>query len=86
MVGPTTLVENKATRTMVEGAFDLQIILIDFGQAVDVRHPDAHTLLLRDIERVHLFFQRKDVEIVTNENLLALVTNQAEDAAAEACR
>lgn len=43
---------------------ELQAVLIDFGQAVDIRHPDSSNLLLRDIERVDSFFKRVGVAVM----------------------
>eukprot|EP00536_Pseudo-nitzschia_multiseries_P012553 jgi/Psemu1/260703/estExt_Genewise1Plus.C_4850040 len=36
-----------------------QTVLIDFGQAVEVRHPKAEELLKRDLSRVREFFEKK---------------------------
>jgi len=38
---------------------DLQTVLIDFGQAVEVRHPKAEELLRRDLKRVNEFFTKQ---------------------------
>mmetsp|Transcript_19055 Transcript_19055/g.26889 ORF Transcript_19055/g.26889 Transcript_19055/m.26889 type:complete len:328 (-) Transcript_19055:410-1393(-) len=57
MVCPCHLVEN----TLNEDAKDeaaVQIVMIDFGQAVDVRHPNALELLRRDLLRVKEFFDK----------------------------
>jgi serine/threonine-protein kinase RIO1 len=63
MVVPASLVENRADG--VEGNLDeLQAVLIDFGQAVDIRHPEASELLERDVERVQAFFKKVGVEVI----------------------
>jgi serine/threonine-protein kinase RIO1 len=44
-----------------DGGDSLQIALIDFGQAVDLRHPDASELLRRDLLRVKQFFDKMGI-------------------------
>lgn len=70
LVVPASLVENRA-----EGTEDneLQPVLIDFGQAVDIRHPEALGLLERDMERVQSFFSRVGVEALKKEVALSSV-------------
>merc|ERR1712226_1755919 len=36
----------------------LQVVFIDFGQAVDRNHPSANDYLRRDVDRVHSFFHK----------------------------
>jgi RIO-like serine/threonine protein kinase len=52
---------------------DLQAVLIDFGQAVDTRHPDTIPLLERDLDRVLSFFAQKGVDTPTLHEALALI-------------
>lgn len=52
---------------------DLQIILIDFGQAVDTRHPEASNLLQRDVDRVLTFFAHQGIEIPTLDDTMAII-------------
>ena len=52
---------------------ELQAVLIDFGQAVDIRHPEAPSLLLRDIERVDSFFKRVGVAVIGIEESLKFI-------------
>jgi serine/threonine-protein kinase RIO1 len=43
---------------------ELQIALIDFGQAVDIRHPDADDLLRRDLLRIEEFFEKVGISTI----------------------
>ena len=56
----------------------LQISLIDFGQAVDIRHPEAEELLRRDITRVKQFYDKMGITTISVEAALAYV--QTKDA------
>jgi serine/threonine-protein kinase RIO1 len=72
MVAPASLVENRADG--VEGNLDeLQAVLIDFGQAVDIRHPEASELLERDVDRVQAFFKRVGVEVMDMQACIGFV-------------
>lgn len=51
----------------------LQVALIDFGQAVDLRHPEAVELLRRDITRVKEFFDRQAITTVSVEAAMVYV-------------
>lgn len=55
---------------------DLQAVLIDFGQAVDTRHPDAVILLQRDLDRIKSFFTKQGVETMGAEEALTFVVEQ----------
>ena len=60
-----------------ENVDELQAVLIDFGQAVDVRHPEAPLLLERDIDRVQLFFTRVGgADVMTMDESLRFVTRE----------
>ena len=72
MVVPANFVENVDRKIENEHA-ELQAVLVDFGQAVDVRHPQAHDLLKRDLERVTSFFSRQGVEAMTAAEALRFV-------------
>jgi len=37
-------------------------VLIDFGQAVDLNHPDSVILLQRDLDRIRTFFTKKGLD------------------------
>lgn len=56
----------------------LQIVLIDFGQAVDLRHPEADQLLQRDVSRVKHFYDRMGITTISVEAAMAYV--QTKDA------
>jgi serine/threonine-protein kinase RIO1 len=55
---------------------DLQAVLIDFGQAVDTRHPDAVILLQHDLDRVKSFFAKQGVETMGSVEALAYVVDE----------
>ena len=76
MVVPSYLVQNKAIG--VEDDEDLQIVLIDFGQAVDVRHPEASMMLERDLERIRFFFKRSGVSVMGEQEAIEFVTTPDE--------
>jgi RIO kinase 1 len=52
---------------------DLQTVLIDFGQSVDTRHPDAQELLGRDLLRVKQFFFKQGVPVMSDEEATKFV-------------
>jgi RIO1 family len=49
----------------------LHIALIDFGQAVDWRHPGSEDLLKRDVTRVKEFFDRMGITTIAVEAAMA---------------
>lgn len=57
----------------------LHIALIDFGQAVDWRHPGSEEMLTRDVTRVKEFFDRMGITTIAVEAAMAYV--QTKDAA-----
>ena len=59
LIAPNVQVDHKSKN--IESDEDLQTVLIDFGQAVDVRHPKAEELLKRDLSRVSQFFSKQGV-------------------------
>ena len=61
---PAYLVENQL---VVDARNEIQAVLIDFGQAVDVRHQEAEAWLRRDLERVRTFFTTKGVKTMSVE-------------------
>jgi len=72
LVVPVFLVENKASHVENEHE-EVQAVLIDFGQTVDVQHPDAEQLLERDLERVDRFFKRNGVDTLAVSEAMAFV-------------
>mmetsp|Transcript_23614 Transcript_23614/g.34846 ORF Transcript_23614/g.34846 Transcript_23614/m.34846 type:complete len:597 (-) Transcript_23614:1527-3317(-) len=58
MVCPCRLVENSLLDPSDQDDNALQVVLIDFGQAVNVHHPDAKKLLQRDLTRIKEFFEK----------------------------
>jgi len=59
LIAPNFQVDNKSKN--ISSDQDLQTVLIDFGQAVEVRHPNAEELLRRDLSRVREFFVKRGV-------------------------
>lgn len=47
---------------------DLQVVLIDFGQAVDIKHPQGSYLLERDLSTVTQFFANQGITTLTATN------------------
>jgi serine/threonine-protein kinase RIO1 len=76
LVVPAHLVEN--TDSVGDGDQDLRPVLIDFGQAVDLRHPEARSLLDRDLERLISFFKRQGVNTMGVAEAVSFVVNEAE--------
>ena len=71
MVVPTHLVDHR-TAPATDDA-EVRAVLIDFGQAVDVRDELADSLLERDIERVLAFFAKQGVNVITKDEALAFI-------------
>ncbi|RLE80858.1 MAG: serine protein kinase RIO [Thermoprotei archaeon] len=42
---------------------DEELVIIDWGSAVELSHPSSHEFLLRDIRNISRFFERLNVEI-----------------------
>jgi serine/threonine-protein kinase RIO1 len=72
LVAPSFFVGTHAF-SAVHNNQDLQAVLIDFGQAVDTRHPEATTLLARDLERVLSFFALQGIDTPSSQEALALI-------------
>ena len=74
MVASTTQVQNKVSSSVDDKNFSKhQAVLIDFGQAVDLRHPEAKSLLLRDLTRITNFFSKQGVNTDTLDDALEFV-------------
>eukprot|EP00339_Tiarina_fusa_P027216 CAMPEP_0116999418 /NCGR_PEP_ID=MMETSP0472-20121206/2124_1 /TAXON_ID=693140 ORGANISM="Tiarina fusus, Strain LIS" /NCGR_SAMPLE_ID=MMETSP0472 /ASSEMBLY_ACC=CAM_ASM_000603 /LENGTH=320 /DNA_ID=CAMNT_0004698819 /DNA_START=97 /DNA_END=1059 /DNA_ORIENTATION=- len=78
LIAPVFQVENPIS-SVEDIVNELQAVFIDFGQAVDIRHPDATALLLRDLDRVRSFFVSKGVETLSVEESHELVTEDLVD-------
>mmetsp|Transcript_27925 Transcript_27925/g.41331 ORF Transcript_27925/g.41331 Transcript_27925/m.41331 type:complete len:764 (+) Transcript_27925:61-2352(+) len=50
------------------GKDDLQVVLIDFGQAVHRTHPSADVFLHRDLNRVKFFFENQGIRVLSEED------------------
>jgi len=61
LVCPCHFVENSIFQDDDHDENALQIVLIDFGQAVDVRHLNSTEFLRRDLLRIKEFFDKKGV-------------------------
>ena len=57
---------------------ELAIAFIDFGQAVDVKHPLSQELLRRDIEKITSFFKRCGSKTIKEETAYKFVTDPLE--------
>jgi len=82
MVVPAFLVDNRAADIENEKE-EVQAVLIDFGQAVDPRHPEADTFLKRDLDRVLAFFQRQGIKTTSVEDAMTFVLKDDESLVAE---
>jgi serine/threonine-protein kinase RIO1 len=72
LVAPSYFVGTHASDTEKQGG-DLQVVLIDFGQAVDTRHSESAVLLRRDLDRVLSFFANQGIDVPTLHEAIALV-------------
>jgi serine/threonine-protein kinase RIO1 len=79
LVCPSRLVENRLDNDETA----LQIVLIDFGQAVDVRHPSAKELLQRDLLRVKEFFDKMDIQTMDLKSAEKFVVSTDEEDAGD---
>jgi len=82
LVAPSFQVEN-AISSVEDKEMDLQVVLIDFGQAVEIRHPEAQSFLERDLARVRTFFDKQGTKTLTMQESLEFVTSELEDEAKE---
>lgn len=76
LVSPVFQVDNPIISDEDLVSNDLQAVLIDFGQAVDVRHPHSHDLLVRDVTRVHEFFNKQGAKTLSVKEVIAFVTDE----------
>jgi serine/threonine-protein kinase RIO1 len=73
LVAPSYFVVGPSSTVVKKTGEDLQIVLIDFGQAVDTRHPDAALLLERDLNRILTFFAMQGIDVPTLDEAMVLV-------------
>jgi serine/threonine-protein kinase RIO1 len=74
LVAPVFQVDNPIS-SVEDTTNDLQAVLIDFGQAVDLRHPEAMNLLRRDLDRVRAFFKKQGVKTLDLEEAVEFVVD-----------
>lgn len=74
LVAPAFQVDNPIS-SVEDAANDLQAVLIDFGQSVDLRHPEAMNLLRRDLDRVRAFFSNQGVKTLGLEDAIEFVVD-----------
>jgi serine/threonine-protein kinase RIO1 len=73
LVAPSYFVVGPSSTVVKNSGEDLQIVLIDFGQAIDTRHPDATLLLERDLNRILTFFTMQGIDVPTLDEAMELV-------------
>jgi RIO kinase 1 len=47
-----------------------EIILLDFGSAVDVKHPYSKQFLVRDVQNVNRFFIKRGIDVIDTTHLM----------------
>lgn len=47
-----------------------EVMLFDFGSAVDVRHPNSKQFLVRDIQNVNRFFAKRGIDVLDADRLV----------------
>lgn len=73
LVAPSYFVDGPSKNVAENSGEGLHIVLIDFGQAVDTRHPEATLLLERDINRILSFFTSQGMDVPTLDEAMLLV-------------
>ena len=61
---------------MEDASNELHAVLIDFGQAVDIRHPEASSLLVRDLTRIRTFFVKQGVKTLNIDDATQFVVDK----------
>ena len=56
-------------------------VLIDFGQTVDSKHPDAMDLLRRDVTNLRQFFVKQGVRTPSIDDAIQYITGRASSGA-----
>lgn len=47
-----------------------EVMLFDFGSAVDVRHPNSKQFLVRDVQNINRFFAKRGIDVVDTSALV----------------
>ncbi len=79
LIAPASTIGNRCDESSKKDMDELHIVFIDFGQAVDHKHPGALDLLNRDIERVNKFFATQGVEVIADNELMHMITRNCVD-------
>ena len=48
-------------------------MIFDFGSAVSVLHPNAEKFLMRDLENINRFFNKKGIDVYESEKAMKVV-------------
>jgi RIO kinase 1 len=51
------------------------VILLDFGSAVDVKHPNSKQFLGRDVQNVNRFFAKRGIDVIDTLQLMDIITS-----------
>ena len=76
---PSSIIENnsiwerKEDRSEEDDGSELEIVLIDLGQAVERQHPSARELLVRDLSMVRAFFVRQGIHVLSEDDALDFI-------------
>ncbi|MEM3103556.1 MAG: serine protein kinase RIO [Candidatus Nitrosocaldus sp.] len=62
---------------------DGRIVIFDFGSAVDVKHPNSHEFLIRDLTNVNRFFSKEGIEVHDINYLLSIIEDDGVQASGE---
>lgn len=54
-----------------------EIMLFDFGSAVDVRHPNSKQFLVRDVQNINRFFIKRGIDVIDTSRLVEKITGSA---------
>jgi RIO kinase 1 len=50
------------------------IVLFDFGSAVDIKQPNSKRFLVRDIQNVNRFFEKRGIRVIDASRLIEKIT------------
>lgn len=50
-----------------------ELMLFDFGSAVDIRHPNSKQFLIRDVQNVNRFFAKRGINVLDTDHLVEKV-------------